>query len=104
MARVVRGQTLSLKRRAFVLAAEALGARPSADPAAATSSPTWPGRSSPTSALLVPRVILAESFLSFLGLGVQEPLTSWGILVADGARDVQSALHLLRLSRAVPRR
>ena len=46
-------------------------------------------------ALLVPRVILAESFLSFLGLGVQEPMTSWGILIADGARHVQGSVHLL---------
>jgi oligopeptide transport system permease protein len=45
--------------------------------------------------LLVPRVILAESFLSFLGLGVQEPLTSWGILISDGARNIQGAVHLL---------
>jgi oligopeptide transport system permease protein len=46
-------------------------------------------------ALLVPRVILTESFISFLGLGVQEPLTSWGVLIADGARNIQSAMHLL---------
>ncbi len=94
MARVVRGQTLSLKRREFVLAAEALGARPSA----VLRRHIVPNMAGPIVAylgLLVPRVILAESFLSFLGLGVQEPLTSWGILIADGARDVQSALYLL---------
>jgi oligopeptide transport system permease protein len=43
--------------------------------------------------VLVPRVILLESFVSFLGLGVQEPLTSWGVL--DGARNVQGSVHLL---------
>ena len=47
------------------------------------------------SAVLVPRVILLESFVSFLGLGVQEPLTSWGVLVADGARNIQGSIHLL---------
>ncbi|WP_158811607.1 ABC transporter permease [Beijerinckia sp. L45] len=94
MARIVRGQTLSLKRREYVLAAQALGA---SDRAILTRH-IVPNMSGPIIAylgLLVPRVILAESFLSFLGLGVQEPLTSWGILIADGARNVQSALHLL---------
>ena len=45
--------------------------------------------------LLVPKVILLESFLSFLGLGVQEPMTSWGVLISDGARSIQSAWWLL---------
>jgi oligopeptide transport system permease protein len=45
--------------------------------------------------LTVPKVILLESFLSFLGLGVQEPMTSWGVLIADGARTMESAPHLL---------
>ena len=43
----------------------------------------------------MPRVILLESFVSFLGLGVQEPLTSWGVLISDGARTIQSAAYLL---------
>jgi oligopeptide transport system permease protein len=38
---------------------------------------------------------LLESFVSFLGLGVQEPLTSWGVLIADGARNIQGSVHLL---------
>jgi oligopeptide transport system permease protein len=45
--------------------------------------------------LLVPKVILLESFLSFLGLGVQEPMTSWGVLISDGARNIQGASYLL---------
>lgn len=45
--------------------------------------------------MLVPRVILLESFVSFLGLGVQEPRTSWGVLIADGARNIQGSFHLL---------
>ena len=94
MARIVRGQTLSLKRREFVLAAHALGA----GDGRILSTHIVPNMAGPIVAylaLLVPRVILAESFLSFLGLGVQEPLTSWGTLIADGARHVQGSLHLL---------
>jgi oligopeptide transport system permease protein len=94
MARIVRGQTLALKQRDFVAAAKALGA----PDAAILRHHILPNMSGPIVAylaLLVPRVILAESFLSFLGLGVQEPLTSWGILIADGARHVPSAVHLL---------
>jgi len=94
MARIVRGQTLSIKQRDFVAAAEALGATPGAI--------LWrhviPNTSGPIIAyltVLVPRVILLESFVSFLGLGVQEPLTSWGVLVADGARNIQGSIHLL---------
>ena len=45
--------------------------------------------------LLVPKVILLESFLSFLGLGVQEPMTSWGVLISEGARNIQDAPYLL---------
>jgi oligopeptide transport system permease protein len=41
--------------------------------------------------LTIPQVILIESFLSFLGLGVQEPMSSWGGLVSDGAQDMESA-------------
>ena len=94
MARIVRGQTLSIKQRDFVAAAEALGAT--------TPAILWrhviPNASGPIIAyltVLVPRVILLESFVSFLGLGVQEPLTSWGVLIADGARNIQGSIHLL---------
>lgn len=94
MARITRGQTLSLKRRDFVLAAEALGERGSRI-LVRHVVPNMAGPIIAYLALLVPRVILAESFLSFLGLGVQEPLTSWGILIADGARHVQGSVDLL---------
>ena len=94
MARIVRGQTLSLKRREFVLAARALGATDRGI-VAHHIVPNMSGPIVAYLALLVPRVILAESFLSFLGIGVQEPLTSWGVLIADGARHVQGAVHLL---------
>ena len=84
MARVVRGQTLSIKSREYVEAARAIGV------------PTWRiilqhvvpnllGVVVIYTSILVPGVILSESVLSFLGLGVQEPMTSWGVLIHDGA-------------------
>ena len=94
MARIVRGQTLSLKRREFVLAAQALG-ETGGRILVRHIVPNMTGPIVAYLALLVPRVILAESFLSFLGLGVQEPMTSWGVLIADGARHVQDSVHLL---------
>jgi oligopeptide transport system permease protein len=94
MARVVRGETLSLKRREFVEAARALGVGPAAI-LARHVAPNLIGVVAAFLALLTPRVILLESFLSFLGLGVQEPLTSLGVLVADGARHIEDAPWLL---------
>lgn len=94
MARIVRGETLAVKRRDYVAAAEALGA----GPGTIFFRHVLPNMAAPIAAfltLLVPRVILAESFVSFLGLGVQEPLTSLGVLIADGARTIQSAPYLL---------
>lgn len=94
MARIVRGQTLALKRREFVGAAQALGLT------------DWqiirrhiiPNTIGPVVVfvtVVVPKVILLESFLSFLGLGVQAPLTSWGALISEGANNIQSAPWLL---------
>jgi oligopeptide transport system permease protein len=94
MARIVRGQTLSIKQRDFVAAAEALGASAPAILWRHVIPNAW-GPIAAFLAVLVPRVILLESFVSFLGLGVQEPLTSWGVLVADGARNIQGSVHLL---------
>jgi oligopeptide transport system permease protein len=94
MARLARGQTLSLKQREYVLAARALGV----GPAAIIWRHILPNASGPIIAfltLLAPRAILLESFISFLGLGVEEPLSSWGVLIADGARNIQGAIHLL---------
>jgi len=94
MARIVRGQTLSLKRREFVQAAEALGV----SPGGILKRHIVPNTLGPVvvyTTLLVPKVILLESFLSFLGLGVQEPMTSWGVLIADGARNIQGSTWLL---------
>ena len=94
MARIVRGQTLSLKRREFVQAAHAMGVRAGG----ILRRHVIPNALGPVvvyMTLLVPKVILLESFLSFLGLGVQEPLTSWGTLIADGARNIQQAPWML---------
>ena len=94
MARIVRGQTLTLKHREFVEAAEAQGV--------ATFTiirrhivPNLLGIVAVYITLTIPQVILVESFLSFLGLGVQEPMTSWGALVKEGADEMESAPWML---------
>ena len=90
IARIVRGQTLAARNEAFVDAARALGAG------------RWriilrhivPNVIGPAvvyATLTIPGVIIAESFISFLGLGVQEPRTSWGMLIAEGARNMHSS-------------
>lgn len=90
MARIVRGQTLSLRRREFVDAARLAGLAPLAI-IRAHIVPNLLGVVIVCATLTVPQVILVESFLSFLGLGVQEPSTSWGVLVNDGAADMEVA-------------
>ncbi len=94
MARIVRGQTLSIKRQEYVQAAEALGVT-SGGILKRHIVPNTLGPVVVYMTLLVPKVILLESFLSFLGLGVQEPMTSWGVLISDGARNIQNAGWLL---------
>ncbi len=94
MARIVRGQTLSIKRKEFIEAARAAGVRP----LAIVRRHVVPNLLGPVVVyvtLTVPHVILVESFLSFLGLGVQEPLTSWGVLVSEGAGQMESAPWML---------
>ena len=90
MARIVRGQTLSLKNTEFIEAARACGV----DHKAIIRRhivPNLLGVVMVYVTLTIPQVILVESFLSFLGLGVQEPMSSWGALVNDGAQDMESA-------------
>ena len=89
MARIVRGQTLSLRRREFVQAAIVSGAGGAAI-IRRHIVPNLLGVVVVYAALTVPQVILVESFLSFLGLGVQEPATSWGALVSDGAHSMET--------------
>jgi len=90
MARIVRGQTISLKGMEFVEAARAAGV----SQASIIRRHIVPNVLGPVVVyvtLTIPVVILAESFLSFLGLGVQEPLTSLGNLISNGARDMEVA-------------
>jgi oligopeptide transport system permease protein len=94
MARIVRGQTLSLKQKEFIEAARASGL---SDLRIITTHivPNVLGPVVVYVTLTIPQVILAESFLSFLGLGVQEPMTSWGVLIADGAAQMEDAPWML---------
>lgn len=90
MARIVRGQALELRSRGFVDAAIALGL-PAHRIIARHIVPNLLGTVAVYATLTVPQLILFESFLSFLGLGVQEPLTSLGRLVAEGALAMERA-------------
>ena len=92
MSRIVRGQVLSLKEKEFVEAARALGVT--------TRPMIWrhmiPNILGPVivyATLTVPSIMLQESFLSFLGLGISEPETSWGVLINEGA----NALNKLKI-------
>jgi oligopeptide transport system permease protein len=89
MARIIRGQVLSLKQQTFVKAAIALGySRPRI--IFRHIMPNVLGPIVVYTTLTVPQVMLLESFLSFLGLGVQPPQSSWGLLIRDGARYMES--------------
>ena len=88
MARVVRGQTLTLKNREFVEAAIATGVKPLAV-VFRHIVPNLLGIVVVYATLLIPEIILLESFISFLGLGIQEPNTSLGALISEGAQTMQ---------------
>jgi len=87
MARIVRGQVLSLRTRAFVEASRALGAKPHWI-LLRHIIPNIFGIVITYLALTMPAIILYESFLSFLGLGVQPPMASWGTLISDGVSNI----------------
>jgi oligopeptide transport system permease protein len=89
MARIVRGQTLALKQKEFVEAARASGVRP-IQLIIRHILPNLLGPVAVYVTLTMPVVILQESFLSFIGLGVQEPLTSLGRLISDGQKELGS--------------
>ena len=84
LARIVRGQTLALRERQFVMAARALG-QSHVKILFRHILPNMAGVIVIYLTLTIPAVIIDESFLSFLGLGVQAPQSSWGSLLADGA-------------------
>lgn len=94
MARIVRGQTLSIKQKEFIEAARAAGV----NTFTIIRRHVIPNVLGPVVVyvtLTVPTAILAESFLSFLGLGIQEPLTSWGVLISEGANQMETAPWML---------
>ena len=94
MARIVRAQVTSLRRTEFVLAALAMGV----SNISIMSRHLFPNTLGPVivySTLTVPQVMLLEAFLSFLGLGVQAPMSSWGLLIRDGAVSMEESWWLL---------
>ncbi len=94
MARVVRGQTLSLKSKEFIEAARCIGV-PTHKLILRHIVPNLLGIVVIYTTITVPGVILTESVLSFLGLGVQEPMTSWGVLIHDGAAVMENTPWML---------
>ncbi len=94
MARIVRGQTISLRHREFIQAATLMGAG-TLTIIARHVIPNLLGVVVVYVTLTIPQVMLVESFLSYLGLGVQEPFTSWGALVNQGALEMETAPWLL---------
>lgn len=94
MARIVRGQTLSLKNKEYIEAAYACGV---STPKIILRHivPNVLGVVIIYATLLVPNMILLESFISFLGLGVQEPMTSWGALISEGSPNMEIAVWQL---------
>ena len=94
MARIIRGQTISLKEKEFIETSKALGQSNSLI-IIKHIIPNLAGPIIVYITLMVPSVIILESFLSFLGLGVQEPLTSWGVLISEGSREMETAWWLL---------
>ncbi len=100
MARIVRGQTLSLREREFAEAARLMGASP-ARILFRHIAPNLFGVVVVYVTLTIPQAILVESFLSFLGLGIQEPQTSLGSLVDGGVNQMEGAPYLLLIPAAL---
>ncbi len=100
MARVVRGQTLSLRNMEFVEAARAIGV-PTRRIIFAHIVPNLLGVVVIYTTVTVPAVILTESVLSFLGLGIQEPMTSWGVLIEDGTKVMEVAPWMMLFPAAL---
>jgi len=99
MARIVRGQTLSLRNKEFIEAAYVSGVS-NWKVIIRHIVPNVLGIVVIYSSLLIPSMILTESFLSFLGLGVQEPMTSWGALLQEGAQTMEIAIWQLAFPAA----
>ena len=94
MARIVRGQVIGLKNQEFVLAAQAMGV----SNFMMFRKHLFPNILGPVAVyatLTIPQVMLLESFLSFLGLGIQPPMSSWGTLIKDGVESMEEYSWLL---------
>ena len=94
MSRIVRSQVRSLSQQEFVLAAQAMGVS-RVDIIFRHLIPNTVGPVIVYATLTVPQIMLLEAFLSFLGLGVQAPMSSWGILIRDGAVSMEEYWWLL---------
>ena len=94
MARIVRGQVMSLKNQEFVLAAQAMGVS-NLTMFRRHLLPNILGPIAVYATLTIPQVMLLESFLSFLGLGIQPPMSSWGTLIKDGVESMEEFSWLL---------
>lgn len=94
MARIVRGQVMSLKNQEFVLAARAMGVS-NLTMFRRHLLPNILGPIAVYATLTIPQVMLLESFLSFLGLGIQPPMSSWGTLIKDGVESMEEFSWLL---------
>ena len=94
MARIVRGQVMSLKNQEFVLAAQAMGVS-NLSMFRRHLLPNILGPIAVYATLTIPQVMLLESFLSFLGLGIQPPMSSWGTLIKDGVESMEEFSWLL---------
>ena len=94
MSRIVRSQVMSLSQQEFVLSAEAMGVSKK-DIISRHLIPNAIGPVIVYATLTVPQIMLLEAFLSFLGLGVQAPMSSWGLLIRDGAVSMEEYWRLL---------
>ena len=94
MARIVRSQVLNLSKQEFILSAQAMGVT-KINIIFRHLIPNAMGPVIVYATLTVPQIMLLESFLSFLGLGVQPPLSSWGLLIRDGAVSMEEYWWLL---------
>jgi oligopeptide transport system permease protein len=99
MARIVRGQIISLKNQEFIEAAVSLGL-PAHWILLRHLIPNVLGSIIIYATLTFPEVMLLEAVLSFLGLGVQPPLSSWGVLIEEGSRTMESSIWLLAFPAA----
>ncbi len=99
MARIVRGQTIAIKNKLFVQATKVYGLS-KVKVMARHILPNLLGTIAVYLTLTIPEAILIESFLSFLGLGVQEPMTSLGVLISEGAKVINVSFYMFAIPAA----